>query len=251
MHHDYPYVGHLDIGNTYELLHRNYYWPNIQEFVKKYVRHCNTCKRSKGSKFKKQGIFRSLLVLDQRWQDISIDFVTGISTVKGANAICKIVDCLSKKRHHIATNKEIDAKRLADLFIHHIWELHDLPRSIISDFGTKFVNDFWKFLYKRLGISVRLSSAWYPKTDGPTKRLNRVIEQYLRGYMNHLQDDWPDWLPLAKFIGNNNKSETIKVSLFFANKGFHLHMGFKLAQPPPSNIRKFNADVFAMRMKEI
>ena len=136
LYYDSPHAGHLGIGNTYELLHRNYYWPNMQGFIKKYVCHCNTCKRSKGSRFKKQGVFRPLSVPDQRWQDINIDFLTGISAVKSANAICNIVDCLSKERHHIATDKEIDAERLADLFVHHVWKLHGLPRSIISDRGT-------------------------------------------------------------------------------------------------------------------
>ena len=251
LHHDSPHAGHLGIGNTYELLHRNYYWPNMQGFVKKYVRHCDTCKRSKGSRFKKQGVLQPLAVPDQRWQDISIDFVTGIPTVKGANAICNIVDRLSKERHHIATDKEIDAERLAELFVHHVWKLHGLPRSIISDRGTQFVNDFWKFLCKRLGISVRLSTAWHPETDGQTERLNGVMEQYLRAYVNYLQDDWPDWLPLAEFTGNNTKSETTKVSPFFANKGFHPRMGFEPAEPPPSNIKEVNADAFATRMEEI
>ena len=117
LHHDSPYTGHFGIGNTYELLDRNYYWPNMQKFVKKYICHCNMCKCSKGSKFKKQGVFWPLSVPDQRWQDIIIDFVIGIPAVKSANAICNIVDRLSKERHHIATDKEIDAKRLADLFV--------------------------------------------------------------------------------------------------------------------------------------
>ncbi len=65
----------------------------------------------------------------------SIDFVIGIPVVKGANAICNIIDHLSKKRHHIIINKKIDAKRLADLFLHHVWKLHGLSRSIKSDCG--------------------------------------------------------------------------------------------------------------------
>ena len=92
----------------------------MQGFVKKYVCHCDTCKCSKGSRFKKQGILWPLLVTDQRWQNISIDFVTGIPAVKDANVICNIVDRLSKERHHIAIDKEIDAKKLADLFVHHV-----------------------------------------------------------------------------------------------------------------------------------
>ena len=158
----------------------------MQGFVKKYIRHCNKCKRSKGSKFKKQGVFWPLSFPDQSWQDISIDFITDIPVVKGTNAICNIVDRLSKEHHHVATDKKIDTKRLADLFVHYIWKLHGFPRSIISDRGTQFVNDFWKFLCKRLGISVQLSTTWHFKTDGQTEQLNGVMEQYLRAYINYL-----------------------------------------------------------------
>ena len=135
--------------------------------------------------------------------------------------------------------------------MHHVWKLHGLFRSIISDCGTQFVNDFLKFLCKRLGISIRLYTTWHPKTDGQTKQLNKVIEKYLRAYVNYLQDDWLDWLPLAKFTGNNTKSETTKVSPFFANKKFHPRMSFEPAKPLLSNIREVNTDAFAMRMEEI
>ena len=107
----------------------------MQGFVKKYIYYCNMYKLSKSSRFKKQGIFQPLSVFNQRWQDISLDFVTGIFAVKDTNAIYNIVDYLSKKRHHITTDKEIDIERLANLFVHHIWKLHGLPRSIISDCG--------------------------------------------------------------------------------------------------------------------
>ena len=53
LHHDIPIAGHLGIGNTYKLLHRSYYWPDMQGFVRRYVRHCHVCKKSKGSCFKK------------------------------------------------------------------------------------------------------------------------------------------------------------------------------------------------------
>ena len=77
------------------------------------------------------------------------------------------------------------------------------------------------------------------------------MEQYLRVYVNYLQDDWPNWLLLAEFTSNNTNSEITKVSLFFANKAFHSCMGFKFAKPSPSNIREVNADVFATQIEEI
>jgi len=41
-----------------------------------------------------------------------------------------------------------------------------------------------------------------------------------------------DWLIFAKFTANNSVLETIKVSLFLANYGQYLQMGFK----PFSNV---------------
>ena len=166
LYHNTPTAGHLGIRNTYELLHRNYYWPNMQGFVRRYVRHCHVCKRSKGSRFKKQGVLQPLPVPEQRLQHLSIDLVTGIPEVHGHNTICCVVDRLSKERHYIGTTKELNAEGLANLFLKHVWKHHGLPQSIVFDRGSQFISDFWKFLCKRLGITAQLSTAWHPETDG-------------------------------------------------------------------------------------
>ena len=250
LHHDTPIAGHLGIGNTYELLHRSYYWPNMQSFIRRYVRHCHVCKRSKGSRFKKQGVLQPLPVPEQRWQNLSIHLVTGILEVHGHDAICCVVDRLSKERHYIAMTKELNAEGLANLFLKHVWKHHGLPQSIVSDRGSQFISDFWKFLCKRLGITAQLSTAWHPETDGQTERINSVMEQYLCSFVNYLQDDWLDWLPLAEFVGNNTESETTKVTPFFANKGFHPCMEFEPTRPP-TNANELNADTFVTRMEKI
>lgn len=49
-------------------------------------------------------------------------------------------------------------------------------QSIVLDCDSQFVNDFWKFLCKRLDINTGLSIAWHLETNGQTKRLNGVME---------------------------------------------------------------------------
>ena len=66
-----------------------------------------------------------------------------------------------------------------------------------------------------------MSTAFHPQTDGQTERFNAVMEQYLRSYVNYLQDDWSSWLPLAEFAANNQASETTQLSPFFALHGYH------------------------------
>jgi hypothetical protein len=51
--------------------------------------------------------------------------------------------------------------------------------------------------------------------------VNREVEKYLRMFTNHRQDDWADWLPLAKFTFNNAVHEATSQTPSFLNKGWH------------------------------
>jgi len=63
--------------------------------------------------------------------------------------------------------------------------------------------------------------AFHSQTDGQTERTNTILEQYLRAYINHQQDDWCGYRPLAEFAYNNEYQETIKNTSFFANYGIN------------------------------
>jgi len=83
--------------------------------------------------------------------------------------------------------------------------------------------------------------------DGQTERINQNLEQYLRIFINHRQEQWPDWLVTAEFVYNNKMQTSTKVSLFKANNEWDPCMGFKMRKKG-----KFEkAEEFATRMKEV
>lgn len=180
------------------------------------------CKHSKRSHFKKQEVFQLFLLLDPMGSDISINFVTSLYFVNGINAICKTISPLLKKRYHITTRKKINTKRIVDLFFDYVLKFHRLLRSIILDQSTKFINNFLKFLYKKLSINLKLSTVWYLEIDSQTKWLKQVIEYCFMAYVNYLQNYWHDRLKWTLFVSYIIKFKITKVSLFFANKYFHL-----------------------------
>lgn len=92
--------------------------------------------------------------------------------------------------HFIPCKKSISALETTNLLIKNVFRLHGLPDDVISDRGPQFTSKFWKSINETFGTKVKLSTAFYPATDGHTERINQVIEQYLRGYINYLQDDW-------------------------------------------------------------
>jgi transposase InsO family protein len=156
-----------------------------------------------------------------------MDFVTGLPVLEGHNAIWVVIDRLTKMRHFVPCSTTVDTKELANLFVMNIFCLHGLPDSIISNRGPQFVSQFWKYLCNSLRIEPHLSTTFHPKTNSQTKCTNSVMKQYLRAYVNYQQDNWAQYLPLAKFATNNHVSKTTRLSPFFANYGMHAKLDFE------------------------
>ena len=121
--------------------------------------------------------------------------------------------------YFIPTTEKTIAEGLARMFRDNVWQLHGLPESIISDRGPQFAVEIMKELNKLLGIDTKLSTAFYPQTDGQTKRMNQELEQYLRMFIDHWQEQWPKWLGIAEFAYNNKVYLGTKVLPFQANSG--------------------------------
>jgi len=58
-------------------------------------------------------------------------------------------------------------------------------------------------LNEMLGIKSKLSTVFHPQTNGQIEKVNQKLEQYLRIFINHRQEQWPEWLGTAKFVYNN------------------------------------------------
>jgi len=129
--------------------------------------------------------------------------------------------------YFIATTEKILAEGLAKLFRDQVWRLHGLPESIISDRGVQFAAEMIKELNNLLGIQMKLSTAYYPQMDGQTERINQELKQYLRVFIDHRQEQWPDWLGIAEFMYNNKIHTATKVSLFKVNYSQDPRIGFE------------------------
>lgn len=71
-----------------------------------------------------------------------------------------------------------------------------------------------------LGVKLKLSTADHPQTDGQTENANQIIEQRLRPFVNHYQDDWSEKLPMMDFAGALLVSESTETSPFLIDSGY-------------------------------
>jgi len=108
---------------------------------------------------------------------------------KGHDSILVVCDRFSKISHFVATTEKTTAEGLVRLFRDYVWKLHGLPESVISDKGLQFAAGLTRELNKMLGIETKLFTAYHLEIDGQTERTNQELEQYLKMYVNHRQNN--------------------------------------------------------------
>ena len=70
---------------------------------------------------------------DRSWQDVSIDFVLGLSkTIKKYDYIFVIVDRFSKIAYFLPFSKTFDAFKIAQIYFDGVVKLHGLPKIIVG-----------------------------------------------------------------------------------------------------------------------
>lgn len=220
-HHDSVSGGHKGPRPTLELISRNYWWPRMAKFIKQYVDECPICKRSKTGHRKPYGKLQPMPIANIPWGSISLDFIVKLPLSDGFDSVLVVIDRMTKMGHFIPCNEACNAKEVATLVRKNIFKLHGTPSNIVSDRGVSFNSTFWKNYLESLGIKRTMSTAYHPQTDGQTERLNAILKQYLRAYVNYAQDDWASLLDVAEFSYNNTHQSAIKTTPFYANMGYH------------------------------
>jgi hypothetical protein len=220
--HDAPLAGHPGYLKTFDLVNRNFYWPKMYKDIKNYVDGCEVCQRTKHETQHPQGLLQPLEIPPHPWHTISLDFITHLPLTRNHNdAILVVVDKLTKMAHFIATTSTVNAPTTARLILENIVTGHGLPIAMVSDRDPRFNSSFWRELWKLLGCTLKMSTAYHPQTDGQTERLNQTLEAMLRAYVNYKTDNWDDWLCFAEFSYNNSTNASTKYSPFFLNFGRH------------------------------
>jgi len=106
----------------------------------------------------------------------------------------------------------IDAEGVAHEYLRHLVPWFGLPKRIISDCDPRFTSQFSRTLCHNLGIQQNISTAFHPRMDGQTERMNAWVEGYLRHWTTGRQTNWAALLPMAEYTHNSWKHEVTKAS---------------------------------------
>ena len=222
--HSVPYAGHLGYQKTLKKIQNSFYWTDLILDVRDYVLGCPVCQQEKSVNKLPAGLLEPLTLPEQKWADVSMDFIMGLPrTDSGNDGILTVVDRATKMVHLVPVKQTITASETAQIYWQNVGKIHGLPRSIVSDRDPRFVSRFWQGLWELLGTKLRMSSAYHPQTDGQSEAMNRVVEMILRCLLHEERtyEDWERLLSMVEFVINSSPAQSTGYTPFFLNFGYH------------------------------
>ena len=114
--HESSYSIHLGGMKMYEDLRQIFWWDGMKKDIAFFVACRDICNKVKADHQKPTGLLQPLPVSQWKWDDVCMDFITGLPrTQRGKDAIWVIIDTLTKVAHFIPISTRYRADELAQL----------------------------------------------------------------------------------------------------------------------------------------
>ncbi len=209
--HDSETACHLGTWKTYMRIRPKFYWKNMEEDVRHYVKSCEACQKRKVSPHMNQGLQQPIPMADEVLDSWNIDLVGPLPETKSGNKyIVTINDQLSKFAIAVPIPQAKD-RIIMDVLIEKVILIFGPPKILLSDQGSNLTSDYCHHIYRRFGIEHRRTSGYHPRTNGQNECLNKVIGVAL-AIMASRRKEWDKWVPYVMYAYNTSKHHSSKQS---------------------------------------
>jgi hypothetical protein len=214
--------GHTGRDKTLERVLRRFYWRGAAEDVGTWVTSCAVCQSVRPRGTYPDGLLNPHSIPNRPWQDVAVDFVTGLPVSERGNDAFVAFTCkLTKMVHVVPMNfGDSSAAVVARIYFDSVWRLHGAPMKIVSDRDPRFQDAFWQELMRLMGVKVARTTPYNPRSDGQAEHSNRVIEDMLRSFVDANVEDWDLFTTNVEFAINDSRSESTGFTPFELVFGF-------------------------------
>ena len=230
LHHTHsdPLAGHFSLEETYRRIKIRYYWPQMYDDARKYVRSCDECQR-RGKNQRTEPLHP--IKVGQPFDRLGMDIVGPLPKTSRGNMYIVVATEYLTKWPEARAIPNAKASSVISFFYEDIICRHGCPKEILTDRGTHFVNELLNSLCDRFGVKHRLSTAYHPQTNGLVERFNKTLCEVLAKLANEDKDDWDLFVSSALFAYRTRKHSTTRHEPFYLMHGREAVLPIEFAVP--------------------
>lgn len=221
--------GHVGGEKMYKTISKFYKWNNMVDDIKKYVKSCSICEKTKvitNTKVPMQISSLGEVLFDHTF----IDFVGPIPASALGNKYIFTAKC--DLTQYLVAVPVVDCSALtaANCLLEHIICRYNFPSRLISDNATSFNSQVIKELTHLFNIKKIFTTPYHPQSN-VVERAHKTLNAYLRAFTDKNKEYWDDILKFATFVYNNTIHTTTGYTPHELAHGFKVQIPNHLSKP--------------------
>lgn len=205
--HVHESTGHFGSQKVIWLLRSTYYWQNLARTVRKIISGCVLCQKTKFANRNWEGPWEAI-VPEGPLDLVAVDLYGPLPRSRGGVKYLLVVLDVFTKHIRCYPLKKATTNACVRRMIDQHFVAYGVPRRILSDRGTQFTADEWRWEMLWLNVDVVYTSVRHPQSN-PVERCMREIGRLLRTYCFDRHSSWADAVVLVnKFLNFHVHSST-------------------------------------------
>lgn len=212
-------AGLFGILKTMACLKRQYFWTSMKADVKKQVKSCDVCQRTKQEgQINSQDRNSSGLVPNQR---VAMDYFGPLPITQKGNKYVLVVQDTFTRMVFLYPVASTTQEVLADIIYNEYIPRCGIPGEFLSDNGSPFDAKFIHALALRLGIALKYSPPYHQASNGIVERFMATLRRLILAFSNPttITRYWDIQLSHFAFAYNTSYHPAIKDTPFFLAHG--------------------------------
>lgn len=227
-------IVHDEFHLRFHKFYQNFFMYCIRNLTKKlkaYLWHCSQCQINQTRRHKAYEFLQLIDNSNVSFHIIIIDFILTLTKNFQKFDASFFATCKFFKRMTFISRKAIwFAQKWVTILRNRLNIMNwDLSKIIINNRDSKFFNEFWSLLFRKLEIRLFYNTIYHSQIDDQSKKTNQSIEIALRYHLTFLKNssEWLNVLSTIQKTFNNSVCFTSFISNetiyeFTSNQGMNL-----------------------------
>ncbi|KAG7301395.1 hypothetical protein JYU34_014336 [Plutella xylostella] len=243
--HLLPKSGHAGARRMTNNIKQYYFWPNMDNEIKEYVKKCDKCQKQKHSVHTKEPMVVTTTATTA-FDKVFLDIVGPLCRDYYNNSYILTIQCELTKYIEAYALENKDTLSVSKAFVENFILRYGIPREIASDRGTEFISATMKEVCKLLNITQLTSTAYHHESIGALENTHKTLNSYLRIQTDNEPRSWSSWIPFWAFSYNNTVHTSTKFTPYELVFGKRCNL--------PSNLSKtveplYNSENYSLELK--